>query len=70
MMRPINTTAAVAVLAAMAVSASADEWPALRVEAARAHDNRTAAYLLGLPLLADFLEEGLSMLGRSCEEFA
>jgi len=28
MMRPINTTAAVAVLAAMAVSASADEWPA------------------------------------------
>jgi hypothetical protein len=48
---------------------SADDWPALRAEAARAHNARTAAYLLGLPLLADFLEEGLSMLGRSCEEF-
>ena len=30
---------------------------------------RTAAYLLGMPLLGDFLEEGLSLLGYSCEEF-
>jgi hypothetical protein len=29
----------------------------------------TADYLLGTPLLADFLEEGLSQLGLSCEEF-
>jgi hypothetical protein len=45
------------------------DWPAVRDEAARAHNNRTAEYLLGIPLLGDFLEEGLSMLGYSCEEF-
>jgi hypothetical protein len=48
---------------------SAGDWPAVREEAARAHNERTAEYLLGMPLLADFLEEGLSMLGYSCEEF-
>jgi hypothetical protein len=41
----------------------------VRDEAAREHNRRTASYLLGMPLLADFLEEGLSMLGRSCDEF-
>lgn len=48
---------------------SAGDWPAVREEAARAHNERTASYLLGIPLLADFLEEGLSMLGYSCEDF-
>jgi hypothetical protein len=48
---------------------SADDWAAVREEAARAHNERTAGYLLGTPLLGDFLEEGLSMLGYSCEEF-
>jgi hypothetical protein len=48
---------------------SADDWPAVREEAARAHNERTASYLLGMPLLGDFLEEGLSMLGYSCQEF-
>lgn len=48
---------------------SADDWPAVREEAARAHNQRTAEYLLGIPMLGDFLEEGLSMLGYSCEEF-
>jgi hypothetical protein len=48
---------------------SASDWPAVREEAARAHNERTAEYLLGMPLLGDFLEEGLSMLGYSCEEF-
>jgi hypothetical protein len=36
--------------------------------AARAHSEWTAGYLFGMPMLADFLEEGLSMLGLSCEE--
>ena len=45
------------------------DWPAVREEAARAHNKRTAEYLLGMPLLGDFLEEGLSMLDFSCEEF-
>jgi len=48
---------------------SADDWPMVRQEAARAHNRRTAEYLLGTPLVGDFLEEGLSMLGYSCEEF-
>jgi len=48
---------------------SISDWPTVREEAARAHNNRTASYLLGMPLLGDFLEEGLSMLGYSCEEF-
>lgn len=29
-------------------------------EATRVHNNRTAEYLVGLPLLGDYLEEGLS----------
>jgi hypothetical protein len=48
---------------------SASDWTTVRAEAARAHNNRTASYLLGTPLLGDFLEEGLSMLGYSCAEF-
>ncbi len=48
---------------------AATDWPNLRAEAARAHNDRTAEYLLGTPLLGDFLEEGLSLLGYSCEEF-
>ena len=48
---------------------SASDWPTVREEAARAHNQRTAEYLLGIPLVSDFLEEGLSMLGYSCEEF-
>jgi len=46
-----------------------DDWRDLRAEATRAHNERTAAYLLGMPTLGDYLEEGLSQFGRSCEEF-
>jgi hypothetical protein len=45
------------------------EWDELRAEAARAHNKRTASYLLGMPLLPDHLEDGLSEFGRSCQEF-
>src|ERR1700747_175653 len=45
------------------------DWDSVREEAARAHTRRTAAYLLGIPMVGDFLEEGLSMMGYSCEEF-
>ena len=48
---------------------SANDWAEVRAEAARAHNERTAAYLLGIPQLGDFLEEGLSTLGYSCEDF-
>jgi hypothetical protein len=45
-----------------------DEWDDLREEAARAHNRRTATYLLGKPMLADHLEEAMDQLGISCEE--
>lgn len=44
------------------------DWDDLRAEAARAHNKRTAAYLLGMPLLSDYLEEALAQFGKSCEE--
>jgi hypothetical protein len=46
-----------------------EDWSDLRAQAASAHNRRTAQYLLGLPLLADHLEEGLSLFGRSCESY-
>lgn len=45
------------------------EWKELRGEARRLHNDPTAAYLLTKPLLPDHLEEGLSLFGRSCEDF-
>ena len=49
-----------------------DDWQALREEAARAHRTQTthtANYLLGTPLVSDYLDEGLSLFGLSCEDF-
>jgi hypothetical protein len=49
-----------------------EDWPALREEAQRAHSTRTthtADYLTGMPLLGDYLDEGLSQFGLSCDEF-
>ena len=48
---------------------TADDWDSVREEATRAHNERTGEYLLGTPNLGDLLEEGLSMLGYSCEEY-
>ena len=45
-----------------------DDFGDLRAEAARAHNRRTAAYLLGIPLLADYLGEAISQFGISCED--
>lgn len=45
-----------------------EDWDELRAEAARAHNKRTASYLLGMPLLPDHLEEGLAQFGMSCDE--
>lgn len=46
-----------------------DEWQAMRAEGMREHHGNVAAYLLGEPLLGDYLEEGLSQFGMSCAEF-
>ena len=45
-----------------------EDWADLRAEAARAHNKRTASYLLGMPLLSNHLEDALSQLGISCDE--
>jgi Protein of unknown function (DUF3775) len=47
---------------------TADDWDELRAEAARAHNKRTASYLLGMPLLPNHLEDGLAQLGMEAEE--
>jgi len=46
-----------------------DSWRDLRDQAAEAHNNRTAAYLIGTPMFADYLEEAMSMFGLSPEDF-
>jgi hypothetical protein len=45
-----------------------DDWTSLRAEAARVHNNRTASYLLGRPLVADYLAEAMSQFGITCGE--
>lgn len=45
-----------------------EEWQDAQDEARSRHAERnTAEYLLGNPLVADYLEEGLSQLGLTCE---
>lgn len=46
-----------------------DEWAEALALAHQEHTTRTAEYLLGIPLLADYLQEGLSQFGMSCEQF-
>lgn len=46
-----------------------DDWEDLRAEAARLHNNRTAAYLLQKPMLGDHLQDGLAQFGCSCEDY-
>ncbi len=45
-----------------------DEWQAALQAAHENHNERTAEYLIATPLIADYLAEGLSLLGYSCEE--
>ncbi len=46
----------------------ADDWDAALADAQDRATVDTADYLLSTPLAADYLEEGLSALGYSCEE--
>jgi hypothetical protein len=45
------------------------EWQEALNTARGEHNGRTAEYLLGLPLLGDYLEEGLAMFNESCDDF-
>lgn len=44
------------------------EWSEALKIARQEHNNRTAQYLLGLPLLGDYLEEGLAQFDRRCSD--
>jgi hypothetical protein len=46
---------------------AAAEWQDARKEARSSWNEYTAEYLIAHPLLADFLLEGLDMLGYACE---
>jgi hypothetical protein len=48
---------------------STEEWREALEEAGRIHDEKETDYLIGTPLLADYLEEGLSQLCYSLEDF-
>jgi hypothetical protein len=47
---------------------TADDWDEAVEVAREEHPRRVAKYLLGQPLLADELEEGLAEMGLSCED--
>jgi hypothetical protein len=44
------------------------EWNEAILTARQEHTKRTGQYLLGLPLLGDYLEEGLSQFDLSCSD--
>jgi hypothetical protein len=48
--------------------ATIDEWEDLRNEAAGQRDRHTARYLLGEPMLGDFLAQGLDEFGLTWDE--
>jgi hypothetical protein len=48
---------------------SADEWEDAVAEARGRRQGSTAAYLIGTPLVSDYLEEGLAKFDLSCEGF-
>lgn len=47
---------------------TADEWEQALQSAADRHTGSTAKYLLGIPLLPDYLEGALTQFGHSCVE--
>lgn len=48
---------------------SASEWQDALATAAERHNGREAKYLLGTPLLGDYIEEGLVALGIDVEAY-
>jgi len=45
------------------------EWATARRLARERHRPKSSSYLIGMPALGDYLEEGLDALGHSCEDF-
>ena len=46
----------------------ANDWEDVLNEVQDVREKHTIDYLLGTPLLADYLEEGLAQFGQSCED--
>lgn len=46
---------------------TAEEWSAARAQANAMRDKHIPSYLVETPLLSDYLKEGLSAMGYSCE---
>lgn len=46
-----------------------EEWGEVLRDARALDPERTPGYLIGTPLLSDYLEEGLSALGYSCQDY-
>jgi hypothetical protein len=46
-----------------------DDWDDIMAEVRDVRERHTIDYLLGTPLLADYLESGLDAFGLSCDEF-
>jgi hypothetical protein len=45
-----------------------ESWGDLVQMARERHSEHTAGYLMGMPRLGDYLEEGMAQLGYSCDE--
>ncbi len=45
-----------------------EQWPDLVAQARAEANERTGRYLLGMPLLADYLSDGLGAFGLTCSE--
>jgi hypothetical protein len=46
-----------------------DDWDDILAEVRDVRERHTVDYLLGTPLLPDYLKAGLAAFGQSCEEF-
>ena len=47
----------------------ADDWKSAVASALDRHEGPTWKYLLGMPLLPDYLQDALSAFDRSCEDY-
>ncbi len=47
---------------------TSDEWSEALAEARDVMDAQVVDYLIGIPMLGDYLEEGFTALGFSCED--
>jgi Protein of unknown function (DUF3775) len=47
----------------------ADEWQDALIQVQDVREKHTVDYLLGTPLLADYLDEALAQFGHSCEDY-